>query len=202
MTATDTYTTRPVAAARMSSSPPSHLTTTRTRSSSQSNRHPYPLSPGSSSSHSALHAALHSPSKSPAGSSSSSLHIRTASRSLSNIAINKVATTNPGLLFNSAIAGKDGNIIMGTTSGSNMKRSGRARSSSLVTVTEVGGDEPEEVVDRMGVGVNENANWVNAPGEFRMLDLPPPTPLPTCLCPPLSLSFRYISVVLKAQFWR
>jgi hypothetical protein len=42
---------------------------------------------------------------------------------------------------------------------------GRARSSSLMTVTEVGGDEPENVVDRMGVGTNENANWVNAPGE-------------------------------------
>jgi hypothetical protein len=44
---------------------------------------------------------------------------------------------------------------------------GRARSSSLMTVTEVGGDEPENVVDRMGVGTNENANWVNAPGESR-----------------------------------
>jgi hypothetical protein len=43
---------------------------------------------------------------------------------------------------------------------------GRARSSSLVTVTEVGGDEPENVVDRLGVGSNENAAWVNAPGEF------------------------------------
>jgi len=42
---------------------------------------------------------------------------------------------------------------------------GRARSSSLMTVTEVGGDEPENVVDRMGVGTNENANWVNAPGK-------------------------------------
>ncbi len=41
---------------------------------------------------------------------------------------------------------------------------GRARSSSLVTVTEVGGDEPENVVDRLGVGSNENAAWVNAPG--------------------------------------
>lgn len=42
---------------------------------------------------------------------------------------------------------------------------GRARSSSLVTVTEVGGDELETVVDRLGVGTNENADWVNAPGE-------------------------------------
>ena len=41
---------------------------------------------------------------------------------------------------------------------------GRARSSSLVTVTEVGGDEPENVVDRVGMGTNENAAWVNAPG--------------------------------------
>lgn len=34
-----------------------------------------------------------------------------------------------------------------------------------MTVTEVGGDEPENVIDRMGVGTNENANWVNAPGQ-------------------------------------
>ncbi len=39
----------------------------------------------------------------------------------------------------------------------------RKRSSSLVTVTEVGGDEQESVVDRLG---NENAAWVNAPGEW------------------------------------
>lgn len=45
-------------------------------------------------------------------------------------------------------------------------KKGRGRSSSLVTVTEVGGDEPEGVVDRLGVGVNENANWVNAPGAW------------------------------------
>lgn len=50
----------------------------------------------------------------------------------------------------------------GSTNGAQSK--GRARSSSLMTVTEVGGDEPETVVDRMGVGTNENANWVNAPG--------------------------------------
>ena len=43
---------------------------------------------------------------------------------------------------------------------------GRARSSSLVAVTEAGGDEPENVVDRLGVGTNENAAWVNAPGEL------------------------------------
>lgn len=43
---------------------------------------------------------------------------------------------------------------------------GRARSASLVTVTEVGGDEPENVVDRLGVGSNENAAWVNAPGAW------------------------------------
>lgn len=36
----------------------------------------------------------------------------------------------------------------------------------MVTVTEVGGDEPEGVVDRLGVGVNENAAWVNAPGAW------------------------------------
>ncbi|KAK6907797.1 hypothetical protein I203_101798 [Kwoniella mangroviensis CBS 8507] len=43
------------------------------------------------------------------------------------------------------------------------KPQGRARSSSLVTVTEVGGDDPDNVVDRLGVGNNENAEWVNAP---------------------------------------
>lgn len=48
--------------------------------------------------------------------------------------------------------------------GSISRAKGRARSSSLVTVTEVGGDEPENVVDRLGVGSNENAAWVNAPG--------------------------------------
>lgn len=42
---------------------------------------------------------------------------------------------------------------------------GRARSSSLVTVTEVGGDDPDNVVDRLGAGNNENAAWVNAPGQ-------------------------------------
>lgn len=47
---------------------------------------------------------------------------------------------------------------------------GRARSSSLVTVTEVGGDdEPEGMVDRLGQG-NENAAWVNAPGELKRWD--------------------------------
>lgn len=35
-------------------------------------------------------------------------------------------------------------------------------------MTEVGGDEPEGVVDRLGVGVNENAAWVNAPGEWSL----------------------------------
>ncbi|KAI9634737.1 response to unfolded-protein [Dioszegia hungarica] len=45
---------------------------------------------------------------------------------------------------------------------------GRARSSSLMTVTEVGGDEFENVVDRSGMGTNENAAWVNAPGAWIM----------------------------------
>jgi hypothetical protein len=49
------------------------------------------------------------------------------------------------------------------------KNKGRGRSSSLVTVTEVGGDDGDQVVDRLGVGVNENANWVNAPGESSRL---------------------------------
>lgn len=56
----------------------------------------------------------------------------------------------------------------GSNLSSPVKRStkGRARSASLVTVTEVGGDEPENVVDRLGVGSNENAAWVNAPGAW------------------------------------
>ena len=49
------------------------------------------------------------------------------------------------------------------------KNKGRGRSSSLVTVTEVGGDDGDQVVDRLGVGVNENANWVNAPGKSSQL---------------------------------
>lgn len=44
---------------------------------------------------------------------------------------------------------------------------GRARSGSLVTVTEVGGDEPDNVNDRLGVGSNHNAAWVNAPGKWK-----------------------------------
>ena len=54
----------------------------------------------------------------------------------------------------------------------NRNAKGRARSSSLVMVTEVGGDEPENVVDRLGVGTNENAAWVNAPGECHHLCSP------------------------------
>ena len=64
----------------------------------------------------------------------------------------------------SAING-NGNINTGTRMNRGSK--GRARSSSLVTVTEVGGDDPENVVDRLGVGTNENAAWVNAPGLSR-----------------------------------
>lgn len=34
-------------------------------------------------------------------------------------------------------------------------------------MTEVGGDDSNEnVVDRVGMGTNENAAWVNAPGMF------------------------------------
>lgn len=32
-------------------------------------------------------------------------------------------------------------------------------------MTEVGGDDPDNVVDRLGAGNNENAAWVNAPGQ-------------------------------------
>jgi hypothetical protein len=60
-----------------------------------------------------------------------------------------------------------GGVAMGggSPSGKSTGVKTRARSSSLVTVTEVGGDDGDQVVDRLGVGVNENANWVNAPGE-------------------------------------
>lgn len=43
---------------------------------------------------------------------------------------------------------------------------GRARSGSLVAVTEVGGDEPDSINDRVGVGANNNAAWVNSPGAW------------------------------------
>jgi hypothetical protein len=58
----------------------------------------------------------------------------------------------------------------GMSQGLDVAKTGRGRSSSLVTVTEVGGDEPDSLVDRLGVGVNENANWVNAPGESTLDD--------------------------------
>lgn len=45
-------------------------------------------------------------------------------------------------------------------------KAGRTRSGSLVTVTEVGGDEPDNVNDRLGI-TNHNAAWVNAPGEYQ-----------------------------------
>lgn len=47
-------------------------------------------------------------------------------------------------------------------------RKGRARSGSLVAVTEVGGDEPDSINDRVGVGANNNAAWVNSPGAWIM----------------------------------
>jgi hypothetical protein len=74
------------------------------------------------------------------------------SRSQSSSSILRAVAPNPGPDAPPVAAGKA--VIKG-----------RARSSSLVTVTEVGGDELETVVDRLGVGTNENADWVNAPGE-------------------------------------
>ncbi|CAD6566804.1 MAG: hypothetical protein TREMPRED_002967 [Tremellales sp. Tagirdzhanova-0007] len=65
----------------------------------------------------------------------------------------------------SAINGSSGGNA-NTVSNQNRNAKGRARSSSLVMVTEVGGDEPENVVDRLGVGTNENAAWVNGPGAW------------------------------------
>jgi len=65
---------------------------------------------------------------------------------------------------NSVIRATASNINTSASSPNMARSAGRARSSSLVAVTEVGGDEPENVVDRLGVGSNENAAWVNAPG--------------------------------------
>ena len=67
---------------------------------------------------------------------------------------------------NSVMRATGSSINTSAASPNAARSTGRARSSSLVAVTEVGGDEPENVVDRLGVGSNENAAWVNAPGEF------------------------------------
>jgi hypothetical protein len=61
------------------------------------------------------------------------------------------------------------------SSGGSTHPHGRARSGSLVTVTEVGGDEPDNVNDRLGVGANFNAAWVNSPGEFKSRVLKSPS---------------------------
>lgn len=45
-------------------------------------------------------------------------------------------------------------------------RKGRTRSGSLVTVTEVGGDDGDNVNDRVGLGANHNAAWVDSPGAW------------------------------------
>lgn len=63
-------------------------------------------------------------------------------------------------------ASSTGRLGSGGSVSTTPRTKGRARSSSLVAVTEVGGDAPENVVDRLGVGVNENAAWVNGPGTF------------------------------------
>lgn len=59
-----------------------------------------------------------------------------------------------------------GSSAQGGLAPSSPRRSGRTRSGSLVTVTEVGGDEPDNINDRLGVGANHNAAWVNAPGAW------------------------------------
>jgi hypothetical protein len=111
-------------------------------------------------------------SKSP--SSPAGMHNRSLSRSLSNNAIQKVHSSGLGLAFDShhslhenslPLSGSAASLSSNLSAmGSDGGKKGRGRSSSLVTVTEVGGDEQDQVVDRLGVGVNENANWVNAPG--------------------------------------
>lgn len=178
-----------------SSSSPNHLQPpsginpngTRSRSASQPIRYlpgaaPPPLSPGSLGRTSSYLPG--SPSSSTTG-SSGGVHKRSVSRSLSSNAINKVQSSSPGLsaLLSGSGSGlglsgdpfstdsMPGGSGSGLQSGSGRSKpkppsAGRARSSSLVTVTEVGGDdEPEGMVDRLGQG-NENAAWVNAPGEL------------------------------------
>lgn len=57
----------------------------------------------------------------------------------------------------------------GRRSGNNLQPEApkrRGRSGSLVAVTEVGGDEPDSINDRVGVGANNNAAWVNSPGAW------------------------------------
>ncbi|WWC62832.1 uncharacterized protein I303_105430 [Kwoniella dejecticola CBS 10117] len=94
-------------------------------------------------------------------------------------ALNELDTLSPLKPSRSTVfrSHSSNNVQRGHTSSSNgnngsspnfRKPQGRARSSSLVTVTEVGGDDPDNVVDRLGVGNNENAEWVNAPGSWVM----------------------------------
>ena len=106
------------------------------------------------------------------------MHQRSLSRSLSNNAIQKVNSSGLGLAFDTSpshghhhlhMHNPDGTTLqpgnLGPAGGTAEAKKGRGRSSSLVTVTEVGAEDGDQVVDRLGVGVNENANWVNAPGE-------------------------------------
>ncbi len=85
------------------------------------------------------------------------LHARTISRSLSSTSIKH----GHGHGQSSSLTGLQAGPPLAST---NTASKGRARSGSLVTVTEVGGDDLENDVDRLAVGVNENAAWVNAPG--------------------------------------
>lgn len=75
--------------------------------------------------------------------------------------------TSPRSSFHRTLSANTAYGSYGRASGSGLsgQTKGRNRSGSLVTVTEVGGDEPDNINDRLGVGANFNAAWVNAPGK-------------------------------------
>lgn len=149
--------------------------TTRSRSISQPQQHrPLQHSPSGSPNH--LHQSPMMNNLSTSPSSPARMHQRSLSRSLSNNAIQKVNSSGLGLAFDTSpshhnmhLHNPDGLPLqsgnLGPAGQEAGQKKGRGRSSSLVTVTEVGGDDTDQVVDRLGVGVNENANWVNAPGQ-------------------------------------
>ncbi|RSH88487.1 uncharacterized protein EHS24_001032 [Apiotrichum porosum] len=75
--------------------------------------------------------------------------------------------TSPRSSFHRTLSANTAYGSYGRASGSGLsgQTKGRNRSGSLVTVTEVGGDEPDNINDRLGVGANFNAAWVNAPAD-------------------------------------
>lgn len=71
-----------------------------------------------------------------------------------------------------------------STNGGELKKKGRARSASLVTVKEVGGGEGESDLADLGSSGTENWQWVDAKGE---LTVPSPDSLPRDSPRPLTL---------------